>query len=73
MAQVDPAAAAVDWVLVQNAADQLGLGLVSPAVSTTGLDDNGVSPWFDQFFGNCSVVKGCNTSKIDYMSVPSLP
>lgn len=53
---VDPADAAKDWVKVQAAAKQTGLTLVSPAVSTTGLDDDGVSPWFDQFWGNCKRV-----------------
>lgn len=38
---VSPAAAARDWVMVQAAAEQLGLQLVSPAVSTTGVDDDG--------------------------------
>ena len=38
-----------------------------PAVSTTGLDDHGVSPWLDQFFGNCSLV-GCNRSKIAFIA-----
>eukprot|EP00660_Eupelagonema_oceanica_P009314 gene9314-6710_t len=45
--------AAQDWVKVQAVAEQLNLTLVSPAVSTTGLDDDGVSPWFDQFFSSC--------------------
>eukprot|EP00040_Diaphanoeca_grandis_P006807 m.38679 g.38679 ORF g.38679 m.38679 type:complete len:398 (-) comp17987_c0_seq1:241-1434(-) len=65
---VSPADAAKDWVLVQNLAEELGLGLVSPAVSTTGLNDDGVSPWFDQFFGNCSIVPGCNSSRIDFIA-----
>lgn len=65
---VDAADAAKDWVDVQTVAQQLGLGLVSPAVSTTGLDDNGVSPWLDQFFGNCSIVPGCNSSQIDFIA-----
>ena len=51
-----------------QAASQHGLGLVSPAVSTTGIDNYGVSPWLDQFFGNCSVVPGCNQSQIDYIA-----
>ena len=38
-----------------------------PAVSTDGLDDHGVSPWLDQFFGNCSLV-GCNRSKIAFIA-----
>jgi hypothetical protein len=63
-----PADAAKDWVLVQNAASELGLGLVSPAISTTGIDNNGVSPWFDEFFGNCSVIPGCNQSQIDFIA-----
>ena len=62
---VSPAVAAKDWVNVQAAATLMGLKLVSPAVSTTGLDDHGVSPWFDQFFGNCSITPGCNASKIE--------
>lgn len=45
---VEPAVAAQDWVKVQKAADELGLGLVSPAVSTTGANDDGVSPWLDE-------------------------
>ena len=49
-----PADAAKDWVKVQNVAEELGYKLVSPAVSTTGADVHGVSPWLDQFFGNCS-------------------
>ena len=63
-----PADAAKDWVAVQKAAEMTGLTLVSPAVSTTGLDDHGVSPWFDQFFGNCSLVPGCNASQIKYIA-----
>lgn len=62
---VSPAAAAKDWVHVQAAAKLMDLKLVSPAVSTTGLDDHGVSPWFDQFFGNCSIVPGCDASQIE--------
>ena len=65
---VDPADAARDWVHVQDAADQTGLALVSPALSTTGLDDDGVSPWMDQFLGNCTSVvsaKGRLNSKIN--------
>lgn len=67
---VAPAAAAKDWVNVQKAAEQLGLALVSPAVSTTGLEDDGSSDWFDEFFGNCTeaVTPGCDTSKISYMA-----
>lgn len=65
---VSPADAAKDWVNVQNAADELGYQLVSPAISTTGADVHGVSPWFDQFFGNCTVTPGCNSSRIDYIA-----
>ena len=67
---VAPAVAAKDWVHVQNAAGQLGLKLVSPAVSTTGINDDGSSEWFDQFYGNCTeaVTPGCDTAKIDYMA-----
>lgn len=67
---VDPTVAAKDWVKVQAAAKLTGLTLVSPAVSTTGLDDDGVSPWLDQFFGNCteSITPGCDTSTIAYMA-----
>lgn len=65
---VSPAAAAADWVNVQKAAESLGLGLVSPAVSTTGLNDDGESPWFDEFLGNCSITPGCNTTRIDFMA-----
>jgi hypothetical protein len=66
---VDPADAAKDWVLVQKAAEDNNLKLVSPAISTTGCDNNGVSQWFDEFFGNCSVVSGCNASKIECVTV----
>ena len=62
---VSPALAAKDWVKVQAAATLMELKLVSPAVSTTGLDDRGVSPWLDQFFGNCSLTPGCDTSQIE--------
>ena len=67
---VDPTVAAKDWVKVQAAAKLTGLTLVSPAVSTTGLGDDGVSPWLDQFFGNCteSITPGCDTSTIAYMA-----
>ena len=66
--RVAPKEAAKDWVFVQQVAEELGLALVSPAVSTTGLDDQGVSPWFDQFFGNCTQTPGCNTSKIQFIA-----
>lgn len=65
---VDPEHAAKDWVYVQKIAEELGLSLVSPAMSTTGLDDQGVSPWLDQFFGNCTLMAGCNASKIDFIA-----
>ena len=65
---VDPTDAAKDWVSVQRAATELGLGLVSPAVSTTGADNDGVSSWLDQFFGNCSITPGCNSSQIEYIA-----
>ena len=29
---------------------------------------SGVSPWFDQFFGNCSVITGCDVDKIQYIA-----
>ena len=27
-----------------------------------------MSPWFDEFFGNCSIVPGCDSSKIKYIA-----
>eukprot|EP01043_Picozoa_sp_COSAG02_P038437 COSAG02_NODE_2963_length_7646_cov_10.941036_8_plen_97_part_00 len=34
-------------------------------MSTTGLDDDGVSPWLDAFFGNCSTISGCDSTKVE--------
>ena len=34
-------------------------------MSTTGLDDDGVSPWLDAFFGNCSIISGCDSTKLE--------
>ena len=35
------------------------------ALSTTGLNDAGVSPWLDEFFGNCSQLSGCDPTKLE--------
>ena len=43
---VSPELAAKDWVKVQQAAERLRLKLVSPAVSTTGLDDSGLFKFY---------------------------
>ena len=64
-----PADAARDWPNVTALAKLAGLSLVSPAVSTTGLDDTGRSQWLDEFYGNCStVVPDCNVSSIEYVA-----
>merc|ERR1712165_511473 len=57
-----PAAAAQDWVKVQKLAADANLTLVSPAMSSTGFNNDGVSYWLDKFFGNCSIVPGCDGS-----------
>ena len=66
--RVTPAEAAKDWVYVQQVAEQHGLTLVSPALSHTGLDDQGVSPWMDQFLAHCDDTPGCDKSKIKYIA-----
>ena len=63
---VSPTVAAQDWVHVQALADRTGLTLVSPAMSTSGLDDNGKSEWLDAFFAECGKLHGCEPSKIKY-------
>ena len=68
-----PAEAAADWPRLQKiAADpafETPLALVSPAVSTKGLDNDGKSQWLDEFFGNCSkVVKECDPDLIKYIA-----
>jgi len=66
---MDPAEAAVDWVDMQDLAAANNLTLVSPALSTTGLDKDGVSSWMDEFFGNCSeVVAACDPSLIKHVA-----
>jgi hypothetical protein len=35
------------------------------ALSTTGWNDAGVSPWLDEFFGNCSQLSGCDPTKLE--------
>lgn len=57
--------AAKHWVQLQMLAAGFGpaLKLVSPAPAETGGD--GVSPWLDEFFGNCtSVVRECDPSTV---------
>ncbi len=65
-----PEAAAKDWPKVQAVAAAFDppLTLVSPAMSTTGVDDSGRSAWLDMFFGNCSAVDGCDPSLIKYIA-----
>jgi len=64
-----PADAARDWPKVQTLARQANLELVSPAMSSTGFNDNGVSNWLDEFFGNCTNVPGCDGSLIKYIAL----
>eukprot|EP01063_Lacrimia_lanifica_P041758 TRINITY_DN9812_c0_g1_i1.p1 TRINITY_DN9812_c0_g1~~TRINITY_DN9812_c0_g1_i1.p1 ORF type:complete len:294 (+),score=86.40 TRINITY_DN9812_c0_g1_i1:74-955(+) len=65
-----PAAAAADWPQLQALAAKFTppLELVSPAMSTTGLDDTGKSQWLDEFFGNCTAVAGCDPSSVKYIA-----
>jgi len=69
-----PADAAKEWVNVQAVAGQFDppLTLVGPAISSSGpdaWDADGASQWLDYFFGNCSVVPGCNSSSIKYIAM----
>jgi len=67
--KMDPAEAAADWPDMQDLAAANNLTLVSPAMSTTGLDKNGASSWLDEFFGNCSdVVAACDPSLIKHVA-----
>lgn len=65
-----PRDVAKDWTAtVQRIGVEQNLKLVSPAVSTTGLDDNGKSNWLDQFIGNCTnVFNDCDPSLIEYIA-----
>jgi hypothetical protein len=60
--------AARDWVALQALAEANALTLVSPAMSTTGLDDNGTSVWLDAFFAECGRLAGCDPAKIKYIA-----
>lgn len=67
-----PADAAKQWVDVQTVASQFDppLTLVGPAVSSTGpdaWDADGASTWLDYFFGNCSIVPGCENVSNKYI------
>lgn len=72
-----PAAAAADWVHVQDLAAKFNppLVLVSPAVvsgvhNDGGYNSDGVSSWMDEFFGNCThVVAKCDPSLIKYIAM----
>merc|ERR1719445_1392845 len=44
------------------------LMLVSPASSDTGISADGVSPWLDDFFGNCTVIEGCEPDMIEHIA-----
>jgi len=69
--EVDAATAALDWVKVQQVADSFDppLRLVSPCPASEAFDDNGVSVWLDDFFGNCTdVVEECDPSKIEFIA-----
>jgi hypothetical protein len=63
-----PAAAASDWITLQALADQHSLTLVSPAMSTAGIDDSGQSVWLDSFFAECDKLAGCDSTKIRYIA-----
>eukprot|EP01050_Picozoa_sp_SAG11_P019411 SAG11_NODE_3086_length_2703_cov_3.373272_3_plen_350_part_00 len=63
-----PAAAAADWVAVQALAEQHSLTLVSPAMSTNGIDDSGRSDWLDDFFAECERLAGCDPLRVKYLA-----
>ena len=70
---VDPVAAASAWVKVQQIAEREGLTLVSPALATTGLDDDGASEWMDAFLAECARLGvetpgSCDPEKIVYIA-----
>lgn len=41
---------------------------MSPALSTTGLNDKGESKWMDEFLGNCTEMPDCDPSLIKYIA-----
>lgn len=65
-----PEEAAKDWHRLQSLATSTSppLELVSPAVSTTGVNHNGESSWLDRFFANCTVAVGCDPTMIKYVA-----
>lgn len=65
---MNPRDAAMDWSHVQDLARSNNLTLVSPAISTTGLNDDGVSKWLDEFFANCSTIDTCDPSLIEHIA-----
>lgn len=68
---VAPAEAARWWPQLQDiaAAFDPPLELVSPALSGSGMGDNGTSQWLDEFLGNCSAaVAGCRPELIKYVA-----
>ncbi len=66
---MSPQEAAEDWPDMQALAKATGLTLVSPALSTTGLNNAGESHWLDEFFGNCThVVAACDPDSIKHIA-----
>eukprot|EP01044_Picomonas_judraskeda_P023263 COSAG03_NODE_6047_length_1124_cov_1.246829_1_plen_259_part_01 len=63
-----PKAAAELWPGVQSLASANNLTLVSPAVAVFHAENG--SRWLDEFFGNCSVLDGCEVSQIEYRLPP---
>jgi len=73
-AMCSPAAAAVAWPGMQEIAKRFNppLRLVAPAVSTKGpdaWDENGASPWLDQFLMNCSQIAECDVDAIEFIAM----
>lgn len=70
-ASIDPAPAAALWHNVQDIADQFNppLEIIAPSPASEVFDDHGRSWWFDQFFGNCSIIPGCDVDRIKFIGM----